>query len=66
MNAQRPLLTEDLSIAYFNLGNRYRALGRPEDAIDAYQRLLDHWSGGDLHPELLDDARARLAALGSR
>jgi 4-amino-4-deoxy-L-arabinose transferase-like glycosyltransferase len=40
-NAQRTLVTEDLSIAYYNLGNRYRALGKPELAVSSYREALE-------------------------
>jgi 4-amino-4-deoxy-L-arabinose transferase-like glycosyltransferase len=36
----RPILREDLSVAYYNLGNRYRDLERWDQAIDAYRESL--------------------------
>jgi len=36
----RDLIREDLSVAYYNLGNRYRELARWDDAIGAYRESL--------------------------
>jgi len=35
-----PLAREDLSVAYYNLGNRYRELARWDPAIDAYRESI--------------------------
>ncbi|HEY5658537.1 MAG TPA: tetratricopeptide repeat protein, partial [Myxococcota bacterium] len=40
-----PILREDLSVAYYNLGNRYRELGRWEQAIGAYLESLRRDAG---------------------
>lgn len=37
---QRSLVREDLSVAYYNLGNRYRELAQWDDAIEAYRESL--------------------------
>ena len=34
------LIQEDLSVGYYNLGNRYRLLGQPEKAIRRYDESL--------------------------
>jgi 4-amino-4-deoxy-L-arabinose transferase-like glycosyltransferase len=41
----RPILRENLSMAYYNLGNRYRELGRWDRAIDAYHESLRRDAG---------------------
>ncbi len=41
----RPILREDLSVAYYNLGNRYRELERWDRAIDAYHESLRRNAG---------------------
>jgi 4-amino-4-deoxy-L-arabinose transferase-like glycosyltransferase len=37
---QRSLMREDLSVAYYNLGNRYRELAQWDGAIEAYRESL--------------------------
>ena len=41
----QPILREDLSVAYYNLGNRYRDLEQWERAIDAYHESLRRNAG---------------------
>ena len=41
----RPILRENLSMAYYNLGNRYRELERWDRAIDAYHESLRRDAG---------------------
>jgi 4-amino-4-deoxy-L-arabinose transferase-like glycosyltransferase len=41
----QPILREDLSVAYYNLGNRYRDLERWDRAIDAYRESLRRNAG---------------------
>jgi len=39
--SHRDLVQEDLSIAYYNLGNRYRELADWPNAIESYRRVLE-------------------------
>ncbi len=55
----------DVLDARLRLGPAYEAAGRPQDAIRAYQRIVDEWAGADEKGmETVRRFRARIEALG--
>lgn len=58
-------LRRDGLVAYgaFRLGQLYEALGRPDEAVDAYKTFLQTWEEADPDLPWLDEARSSLEAL---
>jgi tetratricopeptide (TPR) repeat protein len=46
--------------SFYYLGELHEADGDEEDARESYQRFIDHWGDGDMDPDLVRSARAKL------
>jgi serine/threonine-protein kinase len=53
------------ALSHYELGKIYQELGRPADAKQEFSRFLEMWADADEGLPQLENARARLAALGS-